>query len=297
MSSSSCQVVPACSQGVQWIQMWGMRQLACGPGSPGKTLATAGALSTSPLPEATAGWLQNWVISRSVLPATDQKLAETCSANRLRKHHQSSSLQDTEWASARNADKSSPIFLESWQRHNFCSSKNCAGWNIPMSLSKKRSWLVSPDQQIILFHVWPVSHSSGPVTFHGVYPNTGFNPLKCIFGWPEESWLSPKAAALATLLGNLPVHRVHCISDEDYEDLSSRSWSHTHYWLTVSYCHCVLSSYQHIYSSLSQICALSLYIFIRNMRIDRIGRHCGCFGHHRPFERIYSLVMVCTFVH
>lgn len=148
-----------------------------------------------------AGWLQNWVISRSVLPATDQKLAETCSANRLRKHHQrSSSLQDTEWVSARNADKSSPIFLESWQRHTFCSSKNCAGWNVPMSLSKKRSWLVSPDQQIILFHVWPVSHSSGPVTFHGVYPNTGFNPLKSIFGWSEESWLSPKAAALATCL-------------------------------------------------------------------------------------------------
>lgn len=70
------------SQGVQWIQMWGMRQLACGPGSPGEDSCH----SRCPLKKPIA-WRQRltdcrtdcWLI-RSVVPATDQKLAETCSA-------------------------------------------------------------------------------------------------------------------------------------------------------------------------------------------------------------------------
>lgn len=181
------------TQGVQWIQMWVMRQLPCGPGSPGEDSCH----SRCPLRKPIA-WSQRltdcrtdcWII-KSVLPATSW--LKPAQQSRLMKHDQSSSaLQDTEWVSARNADKSSPIHLESWQRHTFCSSKNHAGWNIPMSLSKKRSWLVSPDQQIILFHFWPVSHSSGPATLGGVYSNTGFNPLQSIFGLPEESWLSQR---------------------------------------------------------------------------------------------------------
>lgn len=166
-----------------------------------------------------------------------------------------------------------------------------------MSLSKKRSWLVSSHQQIIPFCVWPVSHNSGPATLHGVYSNTVFNPLKSIFGLPEGSWLFPRPAALATSLGDLPVHEAHWNSDEDYEDLSSRSWSHIQ-GIIILLCPTLTVSffYQHIYSSLSQICAPYVYIFIRNMRLDSIGKYYGYFGHHRPLERIYSLVMECTFM-
>lgn len=193
------------------------------------------------------------------------------------------------------------VHPSSWraERHTLCSSKNCAGWNIPISLSKKRSWLVSPDLQIILFHVWLASYSSGPATFHGVYPNSGFNSSKSIFELPEKTRLSPKAAAVATSLGDLPVHRAHWISDEEYEDLSGRSWSHIQDIIDLL-CPTVIVSFLTgtfipVYHKF--VLYIYIYIFIRNMRIDRIGKHCGYFGHHRPLERIYSLVMVCTFMY
>lgn len=87
------------SQGVQWIQMWGIKQLACGPGSPGEDSCH----SRCPLKKPVA-WRQRltdcrtdcWLI-RSVVPATDQKLAETCSAKQADETwSKSSALQDTE---------------------------------------------------------------------------------------------------------------------------------------------------------------------------------------------------------
>lgn len=87
------------SQGVQWIQMWGIRQLAVVLAAQGKTLATAGALSRSPSPEGrgwliaelTVGLLGVWYQPqiRSWLKPAQQ--------SRLMKHDQrSSALQDTE---------------------------------------------------------------------------------------------------------------------------------------------------------------------------------------------------------
>lgn len=95
------------------------------------------------------------------------------------------------------------------------------------SLQTKRSRPVSPNQSVMSFHVWLVSHCAEPATLGGVFPNTGFNHIKSIFArhsMTEESWLFTKAAALAPSLGDLPVCRAHWDNNEDREGLCSRSW-------------------------------------------------------------------------